>query len=175
VSETGAVTVRPARREDAVGIGRVHVAAWRSAYATILPAAYLAGLSLVRQAAGYDRAIAAGACVMVAEAEGRVVGFATAAVTPGAELGEGEIQTLYVQDDWRDHGAGRALLRAVGLFLAGQGCTTAYLWVLRDNPSRWFYERLGGRPAARGTVPVAGQDVPQTAYVWDPIEALTRE
>ena len=52
------------------------------------------------------------------------------------------------------------------------GCRSAFLWVLRDNPSRWFYQRLGGRPAAEGTTRVAGRDVPQVAYVWDPIERL---
>ena len=43
---------------------------------------------------------------------------------------------------------------------------------LRDNPSRWFYERLGGRPVAEAAIHVAGQKVTQVAFVWDPIEQL---
>ena len=46
------------------------------------------------------------------------------------------------------------------------------LWVLEDNPTRWFYQRLGGRPAARETIRFAGQKLQQLAYVWDPIDSL---
>ncbi len=44
--------------------------------------------------------------------------------------------------------------------------------MLRDNPSRWFYQHLGGRRAADGRTVVAGVTIPKTAYVWDPIELL---
>ena len=47
-----------------------------------------------------------------------------------------------------------------------------FLWVLRDNPSRWFYQRLGGKPAAEAAIQFAGRQVVQTAFVWDPIERL---
>jgi hypothetical protein len=52
------------------------------------------------------------------------------------------------------------------------GCKSCFVWVLRDNPSRWFYQRLGGRPVAEAAIQVAGQSVVQTAFVWDPIERL---
>ena len=52
------------------------------------------------------------------------------------------------------------------------GCKSAFLWVLRDNPSRWFYQRLGGKPVAESAIQIAGQKVLQTAFVWDPIEQL---
>ena len=87
-------------------------------------------------------------------------------------IAEGEIETLYVLDDWRDQGLGRRLLTAAGGWLHSRGCASAFLWVLRDNPSRWFYERLGGRPAANAHAAVAGQRIPQVAYAWDPIGRL---
>lgn len=180
------ISLRKARAADAVAIGAVHVAAWRSAYPGILPDAYLARLSVSRQAAYYDAAIRKGAGVTVATASGadvpagsgpRIVGFTTAARAPrsevaGRRLGEGEVETLYVLDDWRDRGVGRRLMRASASYLADIGCRSAFVWVLRENPSRWFYQRLGGRPAAEQVVPFAGQDVPQIAFVWDPIEQL---
>ena len=46
------------------------------------------------------------------------------------------------------------------------------LWVLRDNPTRWFYQHLGGRPAGREVIRFAGQMMEQVAFVWDPIETL---
>jgi GNAT superfamily N-acetyltransferase len=165
--------IRRAVVADAVAIAAVHVAAWRSAYPGILPDAYLARMSVTRQAIGYERSIRHGVSVHVAHGPGtpRVCGFATAAPHAGT-LGDGEIETLYVLDDWRDQGVGRGLMAAVARDLAGAGCASAYCWVLSGNPSRYFYQRIGGRPAAQATVNVAGIAIPQTAYVWAPIDRL---
>jgi ribosomal protein S18 acetylase RimI-like enzyme len=181
------IALRRARSTDAPAIGAVHVAAWRSTYPGILPNEYLSRLSVRRQAAHYDAAIRNGLGVHVATASGldvgpsggppRVVGFATGgparpAAAGLARLGEGEIETLYVLDDWRERGLGRRLMRAVAAHLAASGCKSAFVWVLRDNPSRWFYERLGGRVAAEASVRVAGTSLVQMAYVWPSIETL---
>ena len=180
------ISLRKARAADAIAIGAVHVAAWRSAYPGILPDTYLARLSVSRQAAYYDAAIRNGTGVTVATASGtdvpigsgpRIIGFTTASRArasdvAGMRLGEGEVATLYVLDDWRERGVGRRLMRASAAHLADIGCRSAFVWVLRDNPSRWFYQRLGGRPVAEQMIQFAGQPVPQTAFVWDPIEQL---
>ncbi len=180
------IAIRKARPADSVAIAAVHVAAWRNTYPGILPNHYLAKMSVSRQAVYYDQAIRSGTGVMVAIASGvdaapggaaRIIGFTTAGRARRGEisgqiLGEGEIETLYVLDDWRDRGVGRRLLRAAAAHLAESGCRSAFLWVLRDNPSRWFYERLGGRSAAEAMIQVSGQGVMQTAFVWDPIERL---
>jgi ribosomal protein S18 acetylase RimI-like enzyme len=184
------ITLRRARPADAVAIGAVHVAAWRSTYPGILPDDYLAGLSVPRQAAYYEGSIRAGGGVFVATASGldvpagsgaRIIGFATAGRARGGlfgghrlnrPLGEGEIETLYVLDDWRDRGLGRRLMRATAGHLAEVGCASVFVWVLRDNPSRWFYQRLGGAAVAESTTRVAGRDLIQTAFVWAPIGKL---
>ncbi len=182
------ISVRRARPADAPSIGAVHVAAWRSTYAGILPPEYLTRLSPQRQAAYYDHTIRSGGstAVHVASVSGldlgprggtaRIVGFTTSgrARRPYSQLGDGEVETLYVLDDWRDRGLGRRLLRAAAAHLTELGCRSAFLWVLRDNPSRWFYARLGGRPAAEDSIQVGGAPVMQTAYVWNPIETLAQ-
>ena len=179
------ISIRRARTADAVAIGAVHVATWRSAYAGILPDRFLSRMSVPRQAAHYDAAIRASAAVFVAAASGtdvpsgsgsRIVGFATAGRARGGEfarhLGEGEVETLYVLDDWRERGVGRQLMRAAAAHLAETGCKSCFVWVLRENPSRWFYQRLGGKPSAEAVIQFAGTKLPQTAFVWDPIERL---
>ncbi len=174
------IIIRRARPTDATAIGAVHVAAWRSTYAGILPQDYLARLSAVRQAAHYQAAIRGGVGVYVAVRADSdpgatiVVGFATAgrARQGSAAPADGEIETLYVLDDWRDRGLGRRLMRAAAEHLSDMACQDVFLWVLRDNPSRWFYARLGGKPAAEAVIQVGGQDVTQTAYVWAPIARL---
>ncbi|MGH7067948.1 MAG: GNAT family N-acetyltransferase [Acetobacteraceae bacterium] len=175
------IGIRRARQADAAAIAAVHVAAWRSAYPGILPDRYLAHLSVIRQAAHYDRAIRADGGVFVAAAWGddlppggrpHIVGFTTTGLPRSPGLGEGEIETLYVLDDWRERGLGRRLMRAAAAHLQSVGCRSVFLWVLSENPSRWFYARLGGRAVAEATVPVGGRPVHQTAFLWNPIERL---
>lgn len=165
------ISIRQAGPDDADGIGAVHVAAWRNAYAGILPDTYLAGLSVARQSAYYQTGLMAGHVALVAEVTSRIVGFATMG-RRRAGLADGEIETLYVLDDWREQGAGRALMQGAAQHLASRGCRSLFLWVLRDNPNRWFYQRLGGRELAHGEATVAGVRIPKTAYVWDPIDIL---
>jgi ribosomal protein S18 acetylase RimI-like enzyme len=171
--------VRPARPSDGAAIAGVHVAAWRSAYAGLLPDWTLTDLSARRQEGYYAHMIRVGGIVHVAEPpDGEphappVIGFVTASRAPSATLADGEIETLYVLDDWREQGVGRSLIAAAARDLASAGCRSAFVWVLSGNPSRWFYERLGGVRAMEGSVSVGGQPQPQTAFVWDPIERLT--
>jgi hypothetical protein len=171
--------VRPARPSDGAAIAAVHVAAWRSAYAGMLPDRTLTHLSPGRQEVYYGRLIRTGHIVHVAEppsddpSHPSIIGFVTAGILASAAIADGEIETLYVLDDFREQGVGRALIHAAARDLAAAGCRSAFVWVLSQNPSRWFYERLGAVRAVEGVVRVGGETQPQTAFVWDPIERLT--
>jgi ribosomal protein S18 acetylase RimI-like enzyme len=170
--------VRPARPSDGAGIAAVHVAAWRSAYAGLIPDRALTGLSAPRQEGYYARLIRSGHVVHVAEpptaAEDAppVIGFVTGGILASASIADGEIETLYVLDDYREQGVGRALIAAAAQDLASAGCHSLLVWVLSQNPSRWFYEHLGGVRVAEGRVRVGGEVLDQTAFLWDPIERL---
>jgi hypothetical protein len=181
------ICVRRARPADATGIAAVHVAAWRSAYAGILDDTYLAGLSEIRLAAFYQSAVLdrrEGHAVFVATAGGTdqpidttgrepaIVGFASGGRARRRGLAEGEVETLYVLDDFRERGLGRRLMRAMGAHLRAIGCGSALVWVLADNNARYFYRHLGGKPAMNEATRVAGKPVQQTALVWDPIDVL---
>jgi GNAT superfamily N-acetyltransferase len=174
------IQIRRARTADAPGIAGAHVSSWRSAYPGMLPDAFLAKLSVARQAAHYDRLIRIGLGVHVAVISGPqavaappVLGFSSAVrARNGQNLAEGEVQSLYVLDDWKEHGIGRQLLRASAQHLAAQGCRSVFAWVLRDNPAAYFYQHLGGKPIATSMVRVGGEEFSQTAYAWDPIGLL---
>jgi len=178
------VTVRRAHAADAEGIAAVHAEVWRNAYAGILPAAYLARLSPQRLAMSYRRALVLrepGHAVFVAvapdaDAGSRCVGFvsggrARRGLHDGATP-QGEVETLYLLDDWREQGIGRRLMRAMAAHLAAIGCRSAFLWALSDNPATHFYRRLGGRLVSRERIFFAGAEVEQSAFLWSPIEAL---
>jgi ribosomal protein S18 acetylase RimI-like enzyme len=167
-------SIRRARLGDAAGIAAVHVASWRSAYASVLPDQYLARLSESRLAAQYDRAIRFGLGLHVAADVNttHIYGFTSARKAQPGAVAEGEVETLYVLDDFKERGLGRQLLRASAKHLAALGCRSAFAWVLRDNPSVFFYQHLGGKRTATSTTHVAGREIPQHAYAWDPIGLL---
>jgi GNAT superfamily N-acetyltransferase len=160
--------IRRARPGDGTWIAAVHVTCWRSAYPGLLPAEYLAALSIAREGVQYERAIAAKAGVFVAEVgnPAHIVGFSTSGRARRQGMADGEIETLYVLDDFREKGAGRGLLARAAAHLAGLGLTSVMVWVLRDNPSRWFYSHLGGVPVAEETTTLAGVKLVQIAYRW---------
>lgn len=148
------VRVREAVAEDAAAIGRVRHASWRVAYSGLMPADYLAGLSvdgfeLSARRMLADR-VAAGMSVFVAEVGGVVVGFASVGPSRDAEEaqrgGVGELYAIYLDPAiWR-LGIGRRLQEVALERLREEGYREATLWVLATNTaSRAFYENTGWR------------------------------
>ena len=165
-------SVRPARPADAEAIARVYIETWRAAYAGLLPDRVLLDLSLQRQAISWSRAIDAagpGQSVLVAEDEtAGVVGLGSCGrVQRNAPLSfEGEVYALYVDPDHQERGLGRGLLDGLFGALRGGGVGSALIWVLADNPARFFYEAMGGARAAERTELLWGERLGEIAYGW---------
>ena len=172
------IHVRRARPGDAEAVARIHVEAWQSSYAGIVPDGYLVRLSAGRQERQWRRAIRRRdhlhRVYVAADADENgetVVGFASCGPSrhePGSPRSpnDGEIFTLYVDPDRQDEGAGRALLARCFEALAGERRREAVVWVLTENPSRFFYEAQGGRRFADRRERFAGRDLAMTGYAW---------
>jgi len=162
------IRVRPARRADAAAIGRIHVETWRDAYAGLLPDAGLLRLSPSIEAERWRTVIDRGGAVFVADDDGRVIGFGSCGRCRQHTLPfDGEVQTLYVAPEHHGRGAGRMLLAGLFRALETAGRKSALIWVLRDNPSRFFYEAMGGRHVADRNERVWGCMMAESAYGWD--------
>jgi GNAT superfamily N-acetyltransferase len=144
------IRVRPALLTDTDAIAAVHVAAWRAAYAGVMPAATLARLS-PDERAGLWRTVLSRASgqetVLVADRGGPLEGFCAAGCGRRPdESGLGEIYALNVRPSAWGRGVGLELLVAAESWLRDRGFQEAVLWVARDNPrARRFYERQGWR------------------------------
>lgn len=162
------IAIRSAREGDAAGIARLDVETWQAAYAGVLATRYLVGLSAERRERGWAYAIRrAPRDVMVAvDKTGAIRGFGSCGACRGDPDYAGEVFTLYVAPDWQNQGIGRRLLLALFARLAEQGRNSAVIWVLRDNPSRFFYRRLGGREIRHRTLQVAGAEVGAAGFAW---------
>ncbi len=170
--------VRRARIEDARAITRVHVESWRSTYAGLLPDDVLLRLSDTKHETGWWRhalgRIKQRHFVYVAEDEtGSVVGFVSGGPSRDRELtATGEIYALYLLDSHHGEGAGRALFLRLARKLRRECGKSLSVWVLARNPSRFFYEAIGGRRMATRMERVGKEQVEAVAYGWDDIDAL---
>jgi ribosomal protein S18 acetylase RimI-like enzyme len=163
------IAVRQARPEDAKAIARIEVETWRATYAGVLPDRALIGMSERRQAASWLTLLQRRPDgVMVAQRGGEgVVGFGNCGTQRDRSLPfAGEIYTLYVAPDAQGDGVGRHLLTRLFGRLAETGHRSALIWVVRANPARFFYERLGGRQVLHRKIPVGGEPVEAIAYGW---------
>jgi hypothetical protein len=137
------LTVRAAEPDDAAGIARVHIQAWRESYAHLLPAATLAALQHGPRKERWRKIIAAASSdVWVACRGTDIVGWASAGAGRDDDSPRPrELNGIHVIASEYGSGAGQLLLDAA----VGSG--GAYLWLADDNPRAFaFYTRNGFIP-----------------------------
>jgi ribosomal protein S18 acetylase RimI-like enzyme len=176
-------TIRPGVPADAAEIASIFVETWRATYPGMLPDKVLVRMSDEAQSRYWARILGTGEprdlVQVAAGADGKLAGFGSAG--PGRHAGrsgdrrEGEIYTLYVKPDWQNRGVGRKLICALLRGLAGRECRQAMLWVVAANPSRFFYEVMGGLRSYERIEKLWGMDVAQIGYRWPDLAQLFAE
>lgn len=132
------LSIRYAVPDDAAGIARVHIQAWRETYAHLLPADILAGLDAGAREETWRKLIAAATTdVRVASDGTEIIGWASAGAGRDADGPRPlELEGIYVLASHHGSGAGQLLLDAAA------GVRPAYLWIAADNPRALaFYRR----------------------------------
>lgn len=138
-------------------MGVIHVAAWRAAYAGVMPAQFLDRLDPTERAAYWHDALTRspgertrpGPTTLVADLDGAVVAMASfGGFRDGAEGDPtGELWMLNAHPDAFGTGVGAALDDAAVAALVADGHASAALWVVdRNARARRFYERQGWAP-----------------------------
>jgi ribosomal protein S18 acetylase RimI-like enzyme len=110
----------------------------------------------------------------VAEDEnGHVVGFAGCGPVRDSEKEYvGELYGIYVNQSVQGKGVGRMLCREVARNLKSQALDSMLVWVLADNPSKGFYERLGGRRVREKEITIGGKVLTEWGYGWKNLDSL---
>jgi GNAT superfamily N-acetyltransferase len=169
--------VRSARPDDAAALATVYVDSWRDAYAGILPDAVLVGMSDVRHAAAWQQELETRdrtGDTLVIEHDDAVVGLVTigpARRVSRSQIEGGEIYRLYVAPLHQGAGFGKALLMAAFDWLITRDVDAVIVWVLAENPSRFFYEAMGGTRLGEKTESIGGTKVREVAYGWNDLVA----
>ncbi len=166
--------IRVAEATDAAAIAKVHIDSWRATYKGIVPDEHLANLSNERGQQRWQNAIAANTeFIYVAEDDGKVVGFACGGPErSGDPIYKGEIYEIYLLPEYQHCGIGRRLTAAIVERLIQAGMTSMLIWVLAKNPSRAFYEALGGQQIHDKEVTIGDVTLLEVAYGWRDIRPL---
>lgn len=165
------VEIRKATLADASAIATVHVAAWRETYRGIVPDEFLNNLSIQRRTEQWVNLLSDENHpyhrTFVAEMDGQVIGFSNYGLPQekGSEF-DGELFAIYILHAAHKQGLGRSLVNAVVNGLREQGHKSMMVWVLKDNPARGFYERLGGVYLYEKPIEIGGAKLMEVAYGW---------
>lgn len=173
------MTVRPARIQDAPQIARVHVDSWRATYSGLVPEDFLAAMSYedfeARWRSWLGGALGVRGTFWVAESSaGKIVGFASGGPRRDESYPryESELYTAYLLRQYQRRGLGRRLLGAVAGGLLADGKRSMLAWVLAENPSRTFYEVVGGKLLGSQEIEIGGAALEEVALGWNDIRIL---
>ena len=161
------ISVRPAGLDDAATLARIYVETWRDTYAGVLPDRMLVGMSDTRHAAAWTHELRSddrfGDTLAAELPNDGIVGLSTVGATRrGSDsfVDGGEIYRLYVSPAFQDRGIGRALMLASFDWMLARKLERRHaLGVVAQNPSRFFYERLGGIRLGERTENLGGHAV----------------
>jgi GNAT superfamily N-acetyltransferase len=171
--------IREASPTDAAAIARVHVDSWRTTYAGIVPADYLANLSYARREQFWRDLFSTptllGCVYVAAQDTGEIVGFASGGPErSGNALYRGELYAIYLLASYQRQGLGRGLTMAVVQRLLQCGLLSMLVWVLAANPGRAFYETLGGQQVDEKETTIGAAPLLEVAYGWPDLRELVQ-
>ena len=175
------INIRSACVQDAHEIAKVYIDTWRSTYPGILPDKVLLEMSIERQIAIWVRAIKhsrgpTDEKILVLENDDKnIIGISSCGFNRDRKTHfDGEVYTLYVHPDYQDHGYGKNLLFSLFDILLTQSYSSAIIWTLRDNPSRFFYEAMGGKRIGERQEKIWGLILSEIAYGWSDLSTFIK-
>jgi ribosomal protein S18 acetylase RimI-like enzyme len=131
------INIRQAISDDALGIAKVHVDSWQSAYRGLLPDDLLSNLSHIRCAERFRESIASGSdAIYVAEDNTTFVGFLAIGPCRDPEIDStetGEIYALYLVPECWKKGIGRIMCNEADRIFQSSGYSRVVLWVFEGE------------------------------------------
>jgi ribosomal protein S18 acetylase RimI-like enzyme len=84
------------------------------------------------------------------------------------------LYALYLHPDYFRQGIGKQLVQTAARRLIQDGMSSMLAWVLVQNPSRKFYEALGGKYLYEKPIEIGGASLNEVAYGWPDIHTLAQ-
>ncbi|GGA58763.1 acetyltransferase [Kroppenstedtia guangzhouensis] len=157
--------IRKANFDDIPCIAQVNVDSWRSAYKGIVPDDFLSDLSYEKQEMKWEKRIQNKQCgIYVAEnSSGQIIGYANnGPERSGNPFYDSELYAIYILKEYQRQGVKRLIQQMVK-----EGMSSFLVWVLAKNPSRRFYEKLGGKKLGTQYIEIGNVNLEEVAYGVD--------
>ncbi|MCM3619767.1 GNAT family N-acetyltransferase [Sutcliffiella horikoshii] len=166
--------IRKAVFNDAYGIARVHVDSWHTTYTNIIPDDYLSRLTYESRQKLWERNIDEFDIFVAENNDGEIIGFSTGGKERSGKYEgyEGELSSIYLLKEYQGQGIGKKLLKPVIESLKDKGINSMIVLVLEDNPSKYFYEAVGGQRLDTVELEIYGKKLKEIVYGWDKLNVI---
>jgi ribosomal protein S18 acetylase RimI-like enzyme len=157
--------------EDARTVAEIHVATWQAAYAGILPAKFLAELSVERREAYWREEIPQGKQKLaLVKVDDKTIGWMHygACRDKDAAPASAEIWAIYVSPEFWSTGAGCQLWLHAQTRLTAEGFRSVSLWVLSTNCRAIDFYRKAGfllDPTGSKEIEIGGTHLQEVRYI----------
>ncbi|SDJ04327.1 GNAT family N-acetyltransferase [Natribacillus halophilus] len=175
-------SIREMKKGDAYGIACVHVDSWRTTYQGIVPQSYLDSLNVKEREQRWEKILDeypenSNYGLVAVNEQSEIVGFAVCDQAEEQESVDGELNAIYVLEQYQQQGIGVAFMRKVLANFRERGWKTFAIIALADNPSFPFYEKLNPHYLRIDTFTVHGEELREWVMTFsvDEVEALLSE
>jgi ribosomal protein S18 acetylase RimI-like enzyme len=164
--------IRRAITTDSSAIAATHVSSWRTTYPGQIPEEYLRDMCVARRAAAWEFSFGMrdhSVFVAPTQCEHEIKGFISVGPSRDEDAianGSGAIYALYLREEFKNQGLGRALWDQGVMTLAESGYTTVSMWVMASNDrARAFCEKMGARlDGGAKHIEIGGSEVLEVRY-----------
>jgi ribosomal protein S18 acetylase RimI-like enzyme len=166
--------VREAQREDAISVARVQVHTWKATYSGIVPDQYLDHMTYEKREKKWEEWIPKQNVYVAENEQGDIVGFSNGGKkwTTQFPNDTGELYAIYILKNNQRQGLGRQLLKPLLDRFLREGVYSMVVSVLKDNPYRSFYERLGGAEIDTKEVNIDGEMLEEVVLGWKDLRMI---
>jgi ribosomal protein S18 acetylase RimI-like enzyme len=163
--------IREATELDAENITVMHIKSWQETYKDIIDQVYLDDLpNKFEERLKFRQDILSKkdqAIHLVAEKDGKIIGFCDASFIREYEGAKGEVYAIYLLKEYQGSGIGKKLFQQAVEFLFANNLAPFVVLVLKDNlPSRKFYEKNGGVEIDMETIEIDGKTYEEVRYIF---------
>ena len=146
--------IRKCELKDILGLTQVVTTSWKETYRGLVPDDYLDNLdsTIEERTKNATERFLNGEMQFVLEIDGKIVGFIRYGKSEDKDFTNcGEIYAFYIINKYHGLGLGRKLFEIAVNELKKMGFDKMIIACLKGNPTRNFYEHMGGKYIKDGT------------------------
>lgn len=163
--------IRKATYDDIKAMAKVNVDSWRSTYKSIVPDTYLDNMSYGLREKSFQKALDDEQIIVyAAEEDEEVVGYIIGGKNREIEefpAYEGELYALYLLKEFHGRGIGKELVSKLFDELKAHGIQHVMVKVLKENPAKIFYQRLGAKYVDVTCFEISHSILAEEVYGWE--------